>query len=161
MALKLYVPQNRPLMGLQQALPILSNPCWRLCWFRVALNEVRVSELATASGPRARPGWWSLIGGIGLATLGHVLAIAAMKIPAEKYGASSPDEDLDAGGRFAALFSVLFTYGFVHTLLLVAGIIFILSRYGAQRFKRGLIAGWAGGWALILGTVVVFVLAGS
>ncbi|MEV0807794.1 hypothetical protein [Micromonospora sp. NPDC050200] len=99
-----------------------------------------------------------LIGGVGLATLAHALAIAAMKVPLEKYGASSPDEDLEAGGRFAVLFSMLVTYGFVHMLLLAAGLIFILSGYGSQRLKQGLIAGWSGEWVLILGAVVVWVV---
>ncbi|MEO3742304.1 hypothetical protein [Plantactinospora sp. B5E13] len=96
-----------------------------------------------------------MIGGIGLATLGHALAVVALRIPAERYGASSPDEDLDAGGRFAVVASVLITYYVTHVLLLISGLILILSLRGRQRFKRGLIVGWAGGWALILGTVIV------
>lgn len=113
-------------------------------------------ELGGALGSKTRSGFWLILGGVGLATLGHALAIMAIKIPLEKYGARSPDEDLDAGGRFAVLFSVLVTYGFAHMLLLAAGLLIILPRYGRRRFKQGLIAGWAGGWLLIIGAAVVW-----
>lgn len=118
-----------------------------------------MSELDNASGTTTSPGRWSLTGGIGLAALGHALAILAMTIPGRKYGATSPNQDLDAGGRGAVLFAMLCMYVLMHATLLTAGSVFVLSKHGNRGFKRGLIAGWVGGWVLLLGTVVVLVVA--
>jgi hypothetical protein len=107
-------------------------------------------------------GWWPLAGGFGVAALGHALAIAALVIPVSAFGASSPSEDLDGGGRFAVFYSVLCTYAAVHVLLLNVGLVFVWSERGNRMFKRGLVTGWVGGWASVTAIVATwFALAQS
>lgn len=56
-----------------------------------------------------------------------------------------PNADLDAGGRFAGLLFVLFTYGIAQLVLL--GVCVALSRRLAGASSSGLVAGWVLGLA--------------
>jgi hypothetical protein len=123
---------------------------------------VRVSGPGGATEAGSSKGWWRLAGGFGVAALGHALAVAALTIPVRALGASSPSEDLDVGGRFGVIYGVLCTYVSVHVLLLNVGLVFVWSERGNRVFKRGLVTGWVGGWALIVVIVATwFALAES
>lgn len=112
-----------------------------------------MSKLPGTSQP-ANPGWRSGFAGVGLATLGHVLAIAAVVIAARLAGgARGSDVDLDAGGRFAIAYAMLCTYAASQVILLTGAVIF--SAYRGPRLKVGLIVGWGGGLALVLGALAV------
>ncbi|MET7748778.1 hypothetical protein [Micromonospora sp. NPDC005367] len=107
-----------------------------------------------------RPGWQPVLAGIGLAGLGHLLAIAAMGVAARLAGgARGSDVDLDAGGRFGVVYAMLCTYAVMQTFLL-AGVL-LLSAYGGQRLKVGLFAGWGGGLVLIVGVVASWFVPGA
>lgn len=107
-------------------------------------------------------GWWPLASGVGIAAVGHALAVTALVILARKLGPSDPHANLDAGDRFGILFGGLCVYASVHVLLLTVGLVFVWSERGNRMFKLGLVTGWVGGWALIIASVAAwFALAGS
>ncbi|MFY1696866.1 hypothetical protein [Solwaraspora sp. WMMA2101] len=121
-----------------------------------------MSDPGSATQAVRSKGWWPLAGGIGAAALGHALAVAALAIPVTKLGPSDPNANLDAGDRFGVFYGVLCTYAAVHVLLLNVGLVFVWSERGNRMFKRGLVAGWVGGWALIISIVATwFALAES
>ncbi|MFY1653227.1 hypothetical protein ACN27J_20340 [Solwaraspora sp. WMMB762] len=121
-----------------------------------------MSDPGGATEAGSGKGWWPLAGGFGVAALGHALAVAALTIPVRALGASSPSEDLGVGGRFAVIYAVLCTYASVHVILLTVGLVFVWSERGNRMFKRGLVTGWVGGWALIIAIVATwFALAES
>lgn len=84
-----------------------------------------MSELPGASKSQTRSGWRPVLAGIGLAALGHLLAIAAVGVAARLAGGGrGSDVDLDAGGRFAVAYAVLCTYVVAQTFLLAGLVIF-------------------------------------
>ncbi|WP_328416944.1 hypothetical protein OG470_27900 [Micromonospora sp. NBC_00389] len=111
-----------------------------------------MAEMRSGSGAQTRPGWWPVIGGIAVAILGHGLAIGAAWLPYEWYDAGT--KDLDGGGGFAAFWMMLCMFAVGQGFLLGCGFL-ISSGFGVPRFSLGLMAGWAGGLALILGIAVV------
>lgn len=122
-------------------------------------NGARTSESIGAVRPREpRPGWQPVLAGIGLAVLGHLLAVAAMGVAARLTGgARGSDVDLDAGGRFGVVYAMLCTYAVVQTFLLAG----VLIPYGGPRLKAGLLAGWGGGLVLIVGVVASWFVPGT
>ncbi|MFI7492960.1 hypothetical protein ACIBXA_31770 [Micromonospora echinaurantiaca] len=120
---------------------------------------VMVSELAVVRASQTRLARWGVVAGAGLAMFGHGVAVAAVWVAVRLYGAGSSDVDLDAGGRFAALVSVLLTFTVAHAILLLG--ILAACLFGPRQIRAGLVAGWGAGWTLIVGGVTWMILASA
>ncbi|MER7420464.1 hypothetical protein ABT346_27405 [Micromonospora peucetia] len=82
-----------------------------------------------------------------VALAGHGLAVGVTIALAIAAGAG-PNADLDAGGRFTALFFGVFTYG-IAQLVLLGSCIALSGRLG-DGSSSGLVAGWVLGLAASL-----------
>jgi hypothetical protein len=116
----------------------------------------RAAEPQSRRASRTHRTWSVVLRGVGLAVLGHALAIAVLWIPAKTLGADGPEVDLDAGGRAAVAFFIVFTYAVAHLVLLIGVVVGYL--YGPRRFEAGLVGGWASGWALIVVAYVSWIV---
>ncbi|WP_147252562.1 hypothetical protein [Micromonospora endolithica] len=88
-----------------------------------------------------------MVAGAVVALAGHGLAVGLTIVLAIAAG-GGPNADLDAGGRFAALFFGVFTYGVAQLVLLVS--CFALSGRLGRGSSSGLVAGWTLGLAASL-----------
>lgn len=93
------------------------------------------------------------VAGAVVALTGHGLAVGFTSALATAAG-GGPSADLDAGGRFAALFFGVLTYGIAQLVLL--GSCFALS----GRLGRGSSSGLAAGWILGLAAGLYYLCGG-
>jgi hypothetical protein len=123
-------------------------------------GEVCVSEPRSASTLWTGAGKWSIFGGACLALLGHTLAVVATVAAARSVGGGQgSDVDLDTGGRSAVAFAMLMTF-FLAQVVLPVGLL-VISAFAGRSMRVGLFAGWGGGSALILGSVVTWFISAS
>jgi hypothetical protein len=88
-----------------------------------------------------------MVAGAVVALAGHGLAVGITIALAIAAG-GGPNADLDAGGRFAAFFFGVFTYGIAQLVLL--GVCAALSGRLGHGSSSGLVAGWVLGLAASL-----------
>jgi hypothetical protein len=110
----------------------------------------------------ARRSEGSVVTGLSVASLGHLLAVAAMCVGWWYAGGNQVDE-MAAGGKFAVTFYSILTYVIAQLVLFAACLATsLLSLRNRWRFGVGVVVGWgAGVLAAIVFAVALFAYAGS